>query len=133
MNAKSFHLIFKQLRSETDLTQKEIASELGVSLSLVAMWETGQRLPSPDLYEQIADYFNVDIDYLYGRTNIRKKIAFDPDGNELHALSFDQKQLLASFSLLNHIGREKALDYISDLAENKKYREDTESSLSKKA
>lgn len=59
-----------------------MAKELSVSKSTIAMWETGKRLPSPELYEQIADYFNVDIDYLYGRTNIRKKFHYDNQGNE---------------------------------------------------
>lgn len=27
------------------------------------MWEMGERFPSKELYEQIADFFNVDIDY----------------------------------------------------------------------
>lgn len=27
------------------------------------MWEMGERFTSKELYEQIADFFNVDIDY----------------------------------------------------------------------
>ena len=133
MNARSFRLIFKQLRSETGLTQKELAQALGVSVSLIAMWETGQRLPSPELYEQIADYFNIDIDYLYGRTGVRKKIGFDADGNEHRALSPDQSVLLSFYDQLNSVGKEKARDYISDLVGNPKYTEDIESSAEKMA
>lgn len=83
MEVISFKYIFKKLRKEQNLTQEAIAEKLGVSKSTVAMWETGQRFPSPELYEQIADYFNVDIDYLYGRTNIRQKVHFDSDGNRM--------------------------------------------------
>lgn len=133
MNARSFHLIFKQLRGETGLTQKELAPVLGVSVSLIAMWETGQRLPSPELYEQIADYFNVDIDYLYGRTNIRRKIGFDADGNEHRSLSADQAALLADYDKLNSAGKAKVREYASDLTEQKKYTEDAPSSGEKLA
>lgn len=74
--------IIKKLRSEKNLTQKQLAEEIGVSKSTVAMWETGDRKPSRELLEQVADYFNVDMDYLYGRTCIRKARLFDEDGNE---------------------------------------------------
>ena len=74
--------IIKKLRSEKNLTQKQLAEEIGVSKSTVAMWETGDRKPSRELLEQVADYFNVDMDYLYGRTYIRKARLFDEDGNE---------------------------------------------------
>ena len=56
MNAKEFKNIFKMLREELNYTQKDIAGKLGVSISTVGMWETGRRLPSPELYEQIADF-----------------------------------------------------------------------------
>lgn len=74
--------IIKKLRSEKNLTQQQLAEEIGVSKSTVAMWETGDRKPSRELLEQVADYFNVDMDYLYGRTCIRKARLFDEDGNE---------------------------------------------------
>lgn len=75
-----FKDIILHLRKEKGFTQEELASALHVSKGSVAMWETGNRLPSPQKYEEIADYFNVDIDYLYGRTNIRQKVHFDNDG-----------------------------------------------------
>lgn len=78
---KKFSEIIRHLRGDK-YTQLELANELGVSKSTVAMWETDKRLPSKELYEQIADLFNVDIDYLYGRTDIRKTRHFDIYGNE---------------------------------------------------
>jgi len=79
---KKFSEIIKKLRSERNLTQEQLADEIGVAKSTVAMWEIDKREPGKELYEQLADYFNVDIDYLYGRTNIRKARLFDEDGNE---------------------------------------------------
>ncbi len=78
-----FKDIIKKLRIEKNLSQSELASELDISSSSVAMWEIGRRFPSKELYEQIADFFNVDIDYLYGRSLIRQKVHFDNDGNTL--------------------------------------------------
>ena len=80
---REFKDIIKQLRTEKNLSQSDLASELEISSSSVAMWEIGRRYPSKELYEQIADYFNVDIDFLYGRTDIRQKIHFDKEGHAL--------------------------------------------------
>lgn len=84
-----FKDIILKLRTERGFTQGKLADELGTSKSTVGMWEMGVRYPSKELYEAIADYFNVDMDYLYGRTNIRKKIHFDNDGTEYITVSED--------------------------------------------
>ncbi|MCM1400323.1 MAG: helix-turn-helix domain-containing protein [Clostridium sp.] len=78
----NFKNIILKLRKERGFNQEQLAKELRVSKSTIGMWETGGRLPSSELYEQIADYFNVDIDYLYGRTSIRQKIHYNEDGTE---------------------------------------------------
>ena len=77
-----FSNIISSLRLSRDLSQEQLAKILEVSKSSVGMWETGKRLPSPELYERIADYFNVDMDYLYGRTDTPRRIIFDEFGNE---------------------------------------------------
>ena len=79
---KQFKKIIKDLRNQRNLTQEGLAQEMGISKSSIAMWETGSRFPSKELYEQLADFFNVDIDYLYGRTDIKKKHHFDDTGTE---------------------------------------------------
>lgn len=78
----NFRNIILSLRNEKKFNQEQLAKELHVSKSTIAMWETGQRLPSPEKYEEIADYFNVDIDFLYGRTDIKRKIMFDETGTK---------------------------------------------------
>lgn len=64
----NFQNIFKQLRLSSGLTQVEMAEKLGISRSTIGMYETGAREPDFDTLEKIADFFNVDIDYLLGRT-----------------------------------------------------------------
>lgn len=92
------------------------------------MWETGQRLPSPDIYELIADYFNIDIDYLYGRTDIRQRVRFDENGNAQRTLLADETRLLDKYQQLNSEGKQKATEYLDDLVGNEKYKKDTGSS-----
>lgn len=60
----------KQLREEKNLTQEELAKRLSISKSAVSMYENDTRLPKRDIMESLADFFNVSIDYLYGKTNL---------------------------------------------------------------
>lgn len=60
---------FKALRIENNLTQKDISDDLGISKSAIGMYENGNREPNFDLLCKISDYFNVDIDYLLGKSN----------------------------------------------------------------
>lgn len=63
-----FKNVFKRLRTSSKLTQAEMALKLGVSKSTISMYENGNREPDFETLEQIADFFNVDTDYLLGRT-----------------------------------------------------------------
>lgn len=56
----------KTLRTDKQLTQEEVAIELGVSRSTLGMYETGKREPDFETLETIADFFNVDMNYLIG-------------------------------------------------------------------
>ena len=65
----NFQNIFRKLRTSSNLTQSAIAEKLGISRSTIGMYETGAREPDFETLEKIADFFNVDIDFLLGRTN----------------------------------------------------------------
>lgn len=57
----------KELRLKKDLSQAELAKKLGVSKSRISMYELGEREPDFYTLELIADFFNVDMDYLLGK------------------------------------------------------------------
>lgn len=65
-----FNENLKQLRLYSSLMQKEIASRLGVSVRTFQGWESGRTEPNIEKLIQIADLFDVSIDYLVGRTSI---------------------------------------------------------------
>ena len=59
----------ENLRNELNLTKKELANILGVSNSIYARWEKNtDSIPTRRLI-QIANYFNVNIDYILNLTN----------------------------------------------------------------
>ena len=59
----------KQLRLQHGLTQKELAKVMGVSSSAVGMWEIGRNEPDYKTLKRLADFFDVSIDYLLGKTD----------------------------------------------------------------
>ena len=66
---RNFSSVFKDLRTKSGLTQQEMADKLNISRSSIGMYESGEREPSFELLEAIADFFNADMDYLLGRTD----------------------------------------------------------------
>ncbi len=59
----------KYLREKNNLSQKELANILNIANSTLSQYESGDRVPSDDIKIKIADYFNVSLDYLLGRTS----------------------------------------------------------------
>lgn len=59
----------KDLRSDRDLRQKEIAAFLGISQTVYSRYERGfQTLPVEHLIA-LADFYRTSTDYILGRTN----------------------------------------------------------------
>lgn len=61
----------KSLRQEYKITQEELAKNVGVTTSMIGMYETNARKPSYEVLLKIADYFNTTADYLLGNSNMR--------------------------------------------------------------
>ena len=64
----------KQLRKENRLTQVELADKLGVSVSTVAMWETGKRTPNFKTLNDMSDMFDRTIDYILGNSDDNRSV-----------------------------------------------------------
>lgn len=62
----------KELRKEAGLTQKQIAEKFGIKQPNYQQWESGKRKPGEETLKKFADFFNVSIDYLLGKTHNRK-------------------------------------------------------------
>ena len=56
----------KELRSENNMTQQDLAALLKVSASTVGMYEQGRRDPDTDTVKFLAKYFSVSTDWLLG-------------------------------------------------------------------
>ena len=86
-----FPNVFKSLRIKSGLTQQQMAEKLGLSRSTIGMYENGEREPSFEILEHIADLFNVDMNYLIGKTESTEII---PDSYYLNPEARDMAQFL---------------------------------------
>ena len=59
----------RQLRKSKGISQLKLAIDLNTNQNTISRYETGERQPGIDELIQIADYFNVSVDYLLERTN----------------------------------------------------------------
>ncbi len=101
----TFGKILRSLRIESDLTQEELGKKINISKQAISNYEQGRREPDYENLEKIADFFNVDIDYLYGRSVIRNKYNYE---NELIA-SLDK-----TIALLEINGFEVVVDDVDE-------------------
>lgn len=61
----------RNLRKNYGLSQQKLADAIGsISKSSINMYERGDREPGLETMEAFADFFNVDLDYLYGKSDV---------------------------------------------------------------
>ncbi|MBO4636852.1 MAG: helix-turn-helix transcriptional regulator [Clostridiales bacterium] len=61
MDQKKIGNFLKELRTEKNLTQAQLAEQFGVTNRSVSRWETGSNLPDISLIVEIADFYGVDV------------------------------------------------------------------------
>lgn len=65
-----FNIRLRELRKSKALSQQKLADIVGMSKSTINMYERGEREPGLEMLESFADFFNVDLDYLLGKTDV---------------------------------------------------------------
>lgn len=58
----------KKLRQERKLTQIAVQMKTGIEQALISKFENGERVPPTETLIILADFYNVSIDYILGRT-----------------------------------------------------------------
>ena len=61
----------RKLRIDKGYTQKQVAEHLGVSQNTYSQYEIGVLNYPVDAVVKLADFYNVSVDYLLGRTNVK--------------------------------------------------------------
>ena len=83
----------KELRTEKGITQADLAKILKISDRAVGYYENGDREPDYTTLLKIAEYFDVSIDYLLGRVDVRKDTTSAPADKEFVAFYEGYKDL----------------------------------------
>ena len=104
----------KELRESVGLSQNKLAQISGMKQSSINRYENGSATPSPENMVKLADYYDVSLDYIYGRTDnpqgrlyeYRPKyspemekfveMCFDPNSRANHQLKATLLKLLSS-------------------------------------
>lgn len=68
MNHAKYQRI-RDLREDADLTQKQVGEAINVPQRTYAYYESGQRLVPPQVLCALADFYDVSVDYILGRTD----------------------------------------------------------------
>ncbi len=104
----SLYQRIKDLREDEDKTQSELAAYLGTTAQYYGKYEKGEReLPFSRAIE-LALYYNVSLDYIAGRTNVKNQ-------NLDHALNDDEIKMLLKFRRLSERNKGKAELFIDQL------------------
>ena len=88
----------KILRKRKGVLQKEVAEYLGVSLAAYNHYESGRTQPDIETLRKLADYFDVTVDALVGRSNI-------PEFTNIYKLDKDDTNLKQNTVLIPILGR----------------------------
>lgn len=73
----------QELRKQKNITQEELAAELGVTAAAVSKWENGYTMPDILMLSALADFFVVTTDELLGRVKEFKYAVIAADNPEL--------------------------------------------------
>ncbi len=104
----AFYQRLKDLKEDADITQKQAADLIGVSMNHYGKYERGETDIPFEKAIILANYYNVSLDYLAGRTNIKNPIS-------------DKSQLLKIaelFKQLNSINRNRIEERMLEMLEN---------------
>ena len=115
-----FHTRLKKLRIDSGYTQEQLAKKLGITKSRLGMYEIGQRNPDFETLELIADFFNVDMNYLLGKSSTKQALLqnYDVDierKDNFVNLSDKELKLIHNYNLLNNVGKIEAQKRIEEL------------------
>ena len=130
-----FPRIITFLRKERGLSQKQVATDLGISQALLSHYEKGIRECGLDFLIKTAEYYEVSCDYLLGRTVQRKLAAVSaddiPESDEIRHLKgnminqINRKLLMNTttviFDLLAQIGDKKLTNAVSNYLMSAEY------------
>ena len=89
----------KNLRIDKGLSQQQLAEIIGVSQQSINKYENHNVEPNIETLSLMADFFDTSVDFLIGRTEIKRKI----QKVEVYALSEEEKRIIDIYRQLDKL------------------------------
>ncbi|MEK5469285.1 helix-turn-helix transcriptional regulator [Paenibacillus sp. FSL R7-0210] len=83
-----------KLRKGRNLTQQQVAKSLELTRSAYSQYELGTRNPDHDILNKIADFYDVSIDYLLGRTENPEQVLSEPSRVLIDSLDLTDEEIM---------------------------------------
>ena len=136
---KDFPRVMTLLRKERKLSQKKVAADLDIAQALLSHYENGKREPGLNFLIQAANYYNVSVDYLLGRTGSatgavvseqelpESSVSEKYEGNIAFSAAFFRKKIITNaleiiFTLLAKTKNNDLTNHVSDFLTTAVYR-----------
>ncbi len=112
----AFNVNLRNARASMNLTQSQVAKQLGISVSTYTKYETASNEPDLKMLVKLADFYHLSVDYLLrGHDNfIREKV------NKSIILSENEKALITQYRTLDDLSKGKLLERLTVLSEQTK-------------
>lgn len=117
---RSFNVVLKELRKSNNMSQQELAEALNLTRQSISNYETGKRIPSKNKLEIIAEYFNVDMNFLYGKTLQNNKYFYLKDTHQKVLTSNKIEDLLKDAESLSDSQINLLISIIREFKDGKK-------------
>lgn len=111
MTKEEIGQILRNLRNQSNMTQKEVAEIIGRKQQVIGHWETGYSQPDANTLFTLCDLYGASVDESFG---FKKSASLEHPP--------DEQNLLTQYRQLNDEGKEKATEYISDLVTLGRYK-----------
>lgn len=105
----------RELRQEKGLTIKDLSENLNIKEPTLSKYERSEREPNIDSLIKIADYFEVSVDYLIGRSDCKKQ-DYQPIAD---LLGIDDKTIEILLSLVKTESQIKEMDILEAIIQNR--------------
>ena len=97
MDIKKVGKFIASCRKEKNMTQKDVADNIGVAKSTYSLYESGNREPNVQTIKKLADLLNVSADDLLGLNQEPTTIAAHFDGDDFTEDELDEIRQFAEF------------------------------------
>ena len=113
----------KTLRLEKKLTLEQLGLLFNVTKQTTSRWETGDRIPSIEIICMLAEFFEVTLDYMSGKTDNPNSIIDNKKNYDKHNPTTEEAELLEDFRLLDKYEQNIIMGKISEMIYNKSVEE----------